>query len=245
MRFMKTIVLLCIATALAPAATVNIDGFLADPFFELGDQGDGCPIDWGCSGSPTPGFSSYTVTSAQYTPGSDGLVNAIVPIGTDAATSPTWVEGSGDLFQTTPLTYDFTDGDTYTFNLWIGVPLTLPNDNVTPTAQPGTIRVYFTGNAGAAVSATDATIPMPGQWMLESFSFTPDASEDGEPVGIDIFLDSDPTSGGSGNNRVGNFDVAGNTEKLKFSDSPEPDALVLAGLGCVLMLLSLRRMKAR
>src|ERR1700722_5592310 len=89
---------------------ILLDNFLGNASFEspssTGTPPGSCPTSWTCSGSPAPGFGTYTVTSQQYTPSSDGLSRGlVVPDGAQAAFAPTTIEGSGDLFQTTPLTY--------------------------------------------------------------------------------------------------------------------------------------------
>jgi hypothetical protein len=170
------------------------------------------------------------VTSAQYTAGADGLSGGkIVPDGTHAGTSPTNVEGSGTLSQTGLGTYS--GSNTYSLNLWVGTPKTLPIDGVTPTAPVGTIRAFFLAN-GVAVDAIDLTIPTTGQWVLDSLSFTPTGSAIGETIGFELFVDSTPPGGGSGNNRIANFDIAGAV--------PEPASIALLG-GGLLGLATLRR----
>jgi PEP-CTERM motif len=104
----------------ASSATININASLTNPSFENGTSG------WTVSNSA----GAYTVTSAQYTPGSDGLSGGlVVPDGTHAADMPTGVSGNGSLSQTTNLT--FQAGNTYTFVFWVGQPKT-GTDGQTP-----------------------------------------------------------------------------------------------------------------
>ena len=100
------------------SATIIINQFLTNPSFESGTTG------WTVTGSP--GAGAYTVTSAQYTAGSDGLSGGrIVPDGTNAAIAPSpGISGSGSLAQTTSV--QFQVGNTYVFDFWVGMPKTFP-----------------------------------------------------------------------------------------------------------------------
>ena len=189
-------------------ATVDLATLLANPGFELGNQpvnpGDtvGCPIGWICwAGSPTPGTTSYTVTSAQYSAGpSDGLgAGLLTPGGTKAATCPTLVEGSCYLVQTGLGSY--LAGNTYVLNLWVGTPLTLPLQNTTPVGPVSTLRVYFLGNGGGGLQATDIVPPAAGQWKLVTLTFTPGGGSVGQAIGVGIYAVS------GGNNQIVNFDL--------------------------------------
>ena len=194
-----------------PAGTVDLVALLADPSFELGNQGVnagdvvGCPVGWTCTpGSPTPGFTGVVPTSAQYTPVSDG-VSGIVPDGHWAALAPTIIEGSGILSQTNLGTY--AAGTMYTLNLWVGTPATMllkvngTPDNVTPAMPVGRATFYFTGTGGAALKGVDLTPPAPGQWKLVQLSFTPTGGQIGQKIGIEVFADS------GGNDRAVNLDT--------------------------------------
>lgn len=231
----------------AKGATIDLSTLLGNPIFELGNQASGCPVDWTCTGSPSPGFSSYVVTSAQYTAGADGLSSGIVPVGTSAATSPTYIEGSGVLSQTNLGTYQA--GDTYDLYLWIGTPNTLPTDNTTPVAPVGVIEVDFTGTGTSALWTVDPpSIPAAGQWTLDEFSFTPDAADVGQPIGIDIFDSSAPPSGGSGNNRIANYDIGSSTSPPPNSTmnnlAPEPGTFALIGAGLIALFFFGRRQRS-
>jgi hypothetical protein len=212
-RFVPSFLLMLVvlvASASAYGATVDLSTLLANPGFEVGNQpinpGDsvGCPASWICwSGSPTPGTTSYVVTTAQYKAGpTDGLAaGLIVPGGTRAASCPTPVEGSCYLVQTGLGSY--VAGNTYTLNLWVGTPLTLPADNVTPVGPVvGALRLYWLGNGGGQLGAVDFTPPAPGQWKLVPFSFTPTGMQIGQSIGIGLFVVS------GGNNLIVNFDIA-------------------------------------
>jgi hypothetical protein len=227
------------ASANAYGETIDLNQVLMNPSFESGNQGSGCPVSWNCGGSPAPGFSSYIVTSAQYTAGSDGLLSGIVPNGAWAATSPTPVEGSGDLNQeVTSLTY--VAGDTYTLALWVGTPKTLPNlgesgANTTPVGPVATGILYFDGTGGVQLttgptSDLPITIPAVGQWQLENFTFTADATDAGQPIGITIFVNS------GGNNLIANFDMV---------QTPEPGTFALFGSSALLMAGLIRRRRSK
>ncbi|HEY3940816.1 MAG TPA: PEP-CTERM sorting domain-containing protein [Bryobacteraceae bacterium] len=233
------------ASANAYGATIDLGTLVANPSFEAGNQpvqpGDtvGCPVGWTCTGSPTPGFTSYTVTSAQYTAGSDGLTGGkIVPDGTHAATSPTNVEGSGHLTQTGLGTYS--SANTYVLsNLWVGTPSTLPSDNTTPTAPVGTIILYFTANGLDIGSGFAITVPTDGQWLqVPTLTLTLPGIDVGASIGLDLFVDSTPVGGGSGNNRIANFDIMPATVA-----TPEPASIAFLGMG-LLGLATLRRRRS-
>lgn len=227
-----------IASANAFGATIDISTLLTNPSFE-GGVGPldpvthvGCPAGWTCGGSPTPGFTSYTVTAAQYTAGSDGLASGIVPNGVKAGTSPTNVEGSGSALQTGLGTY--AAGTTYTLTLWVGTPMTLPIDNSTPVGKVSTITIYFLGNGAVSLpdGAISVTSPAVGKWVSVPITFTPTDGDIGQTVGFEIFENS------GGNNQIVNFDIG--------SPTPEPASLLLGGLGIAgLGLLGRRRRAAK
>jgi hypothetical protein len=236
---MLPVALVCLfASANASGATIDLSTLLTNPGFESGNTGSGCPVAYTCGGSPTPGFTSYVVSSAQYTAGADGLSGGrIVPGGTQAASSPTPSEGSGTLMQTGLGTY--AAGNTYTLNLWVGTPLTVPNAGGT-AAPVGTITAYFLGN-GSQVSAVSLAAPTIGQWVLDPLSFAPTGIAIGETIGFELFVNGTPVGGGSGNNAVANFDIV---TAVTPPPTPEPASIALLG-GGLLGLAVLRRRRSR
>jgi hypothetical protein len=200
-----------VASANGFGGTVDMATLLANPSFELGNQvinpSDlvGCPVGWSCLGSPSPGGTAYTVTAAQFTAGSDGLASGIVPDGTSAALCPTIIEGSCQLSQTKLGTY--AAGTTYTLNLWVGTPATMPfdqfgnPDNKSKTAEGQRLTFYWVGNGNGQMQATDIALPPPGKWTSTLLTFTPTGNQIGQSIGIIIFYNS-------GNNyQPVNFDI--------------------------------------
>jgi hypothetical protein len=118
----------------ASSATIFINPSLTNASFETSNNPTATPPGWTPSGSP--GAGAYTVTSAQYTAGADGLSGGrIVPDGTNAADAPSGLSGSGGLQQTTNI--PFTVGNTYSFIFWVGLPRTEPNGTTTVAGFPG------------------------------------------------------------------------------------------------------------
>ena len=112
----------------AGPTTIAIDTLLTNASFE--SPGSGCPTGWTCNNA-----GSYAPTSAQYSPGADGLPNnLIVPNGNDVAYIPLGLSGSGTLMQNT--TTNWTNGDTYTITFWLGVPKTEPEEAPSSPALP-------------------------------------------------------------------------------------------------------------
>ncbi len=216
------------------ASTIDIGTLLTNPSFESPTTFDVCPTSWICTGSPGPGLGVYAPTSAQYTPGADGLGGGlVVPNGSQAAFGPTIIEGGGDLSQQTATPW--IAGDTYTFTFWMGLPLTEPNGTGScpgnPTcsvyALPSLVQVYFTGN-GVASSLPFFVItdgPSLGQWKQETLSFTAQSGEGyiGQNIGVDFHVVT------SNNYQSVNFDIG--------DPVPEPSYTALLGLGLALLLL--------
>jgi len=219
------------ASTTAFGANIVLNNYFINSNFS-GTVAGNCPTSWTCSGSPSPGFTAYTVSANEYAGG-------FSPVGGLAATSPTLVEGRGDLSQTGLGGLTYLSGNTYTVYLWVGTPNNVPLVSpLTPAGKVGVITVYFTGAGGAALGdgAFNATIPNPGTWTLETFTLTPGAGDFGQSLGFDIHVDSTQPSGGSGNNDIANFQFA----------VPEPASLLLSGLGIAgLGLLRFRRRAAK
>ena len=230
----------------AQGATIDLGTLLANPSFENGNQAPnptvGCPVSWTCDGSPTPGFTSYTVTSAQYTPGADGLSGSrVVPDGTHAASTPTTIEGSGNMKQTSGLG-TYVAGNTYTLSFWAGRPMTEP-DGTTPVSgfEPD-VRVFLLANSVAGplggqglVTVTD---PGAGKWAFYTLTF--DALAGGAYIGQNIGVEFyNGGTSGLGNNLSVNFDIAPSV--------PEPSSLVLmfSGLGLAGLALVRKRRLAQ
>ncbi|HEY3940713.1 MAG TPA: hypothetical protein VGL97_25020 [Bryobacteraceae bacterium] len=174
----------------SPAATIDLASGIANPLF-AGTAGQ-CPTSWTCGGSPAPGFASYAATAAQYSGGA--------PFSTSSS-SPTVLEGSGTIRQTTSLTW--TAGDTYQLNLWAGVPNTEPDGAAPVAGWPGTVRVYLTANGGAQVAAFDIPSPGQGNFVSNLVTFTLPANSPfaGQNVGVLIFVSA------SLNGLSANFDI--------------------------------------
>src|SRR6185437_6619496 len=94
------------------------------------------------TGSPGAGFGAYAPTSAQYTPGADGLpFGMVIPEGPNAAYGPTAMAGSGGISQTTTLNYS--SGNSFVFDFWIGLPRTEPDGTTLINKFPETATVSW------------------------------------------------------------------------------------------------------
>ena len=224
----------------ASGATILYNDLLVNASFEIGGGLGVCPTSWTCGLNPNNGLSnSYAPTNVEYVAGSDGLSGSKnAPDGNKVGSAPTGEEGSGFIFQTGLGTY--AAGNTYTLNLYVGTPLKVPAIPATGALPVGTFRVYFLGNAGAtpgsALFAIDVTPPAtPGQWVFKQLSFTPTGNQLGQSIGVEIFVDSTPVGGGSGNDHIADFDIAASV--------PEPATIGMLALG--LLGLGVLRRRAR
>ena len=183
-----------------PPTVVDLSTLMPNPSFELGNQltapGNqvGCPLDWTCGGSPSPGGTSYTLTGAQYVAGSDGLPSPlIVPNGSNVGQCPTLLAGSCTLYALNLGTYQA--NTTYTLTLWVGTPLTVQNcggapgcsANVSPAYPVSRVTAYLLGNGNAQFAATNISVPAPGQWQKVPLSFTPAGYQIGQTINFLIF----------------------------------------------------------
>jgi len=161
----------------ASVSIIDIGGSVVNPLF-AGPPGS-CPPSWVCTGSPAPGFASYAPTIAQYPAGS--------PFPTSAF-SPTVFAGSGTIRQNTSLTW--VAGDTYTLNLWAGLPNTEPNGTTPVEAWASAARLYLTAAGGAQVAAFDIPRPPRGSFAANLISFTLPTNSPfiGQPIGVLIFV---------------------------------------------------------
>jgi hypothetical protein len=230
----------------AQGATIDLGTLLANPSFENGNQAPnptvGCPVSWTCGGSPTPGFTSYTVTSAQYVPGADGLSGLrVTPDGTHAGSTPTTIEGSGYAQQTSGLG-TYVAGNTYMLSFWAGRPLTEP-DGVTPvTGFEPDVRAFLLSNGVTGPLGGQGLVtisdPGAGQWAFYTLSFNAIAGGAyiGQNIGVEFYNGG---TAGLGNNLSVNFDIA--------PAVPEPSSVVLmfSGLGLAGLALVRRRRLAQ
>jgi len=259
-QIMFPLMVALLAAVFPPASqanTININGSLKNPGFEVSQIDTSCPIGWQCGGGGK--FGVYTPTSAQYTPGSDGLPgNQIIPNGNQVAYTPVTAMNSGSLWQSTSLSYVF--GNTYTYYFWVGHPAT---SSFVPTLQvdwtlylsnPGylTDSLCSTNNGSASLipigghgslqtESNDGkcmfTIPDPGagQWQEYELTYTPnstfslagDASGTKNEVGV-LFQNLPDSQ----NHYYGEADL---------DSTPEPSSLILLGSGLLTLAGTLRR----
>jgi len=246
----------------ASAAPIDIGALLVNPSFEANTNTIAgpltCPTGWTCAeqNSP-PGAAAFQITSAQYTPGSDGLPgNLVVPNGSNAALLPAHLSGlappadplagagSGFLSQLVGLTY--TSGTSYSFDFWIGMPNTQP-DNLFPViAFPETVKFQLLGpgnlcDQGSAsltlVGGGTTTVtgtqggcvfslanPGPGKWAEYQLLFN-DVGVNTGTVGIQFQVSASSTN----QPREVNIDIGSVTR------APEPASLSLFGGGLALL----------
>lgn len=216
------------ASTAAYGATIDLGSLITNPLFSAPST-TSCPTSWTCTGTPLPGFTGYTVTSAQY-------AGAFTPngVGATAGSSPTPVEGSGSASQSGLGTY--VSGNVYTLTLWVGTPNTIPfcngspgcTANVTPAAPLtplGSIWIYFLANGvqgASGGSRVDLTAPADGLWKSYLLSFTPTGTDIGKTIGFSV----NDSTGNGGNNEIANYQIAGGTPSV-----PEPTSLILLGTG--------------
>jgi len=164
-------------TIVVATGVVDLAGGILNPLFS-GTPGN-CPTSWICTGSPAPGFASYSPTIAQYPGGSP------FPTG---AFSPTVFGGSGTIRQNTSLTW--VAGNTYVLNLWAGFPNTEPNGTTSVEAWAPTARLYLTTAGGAQVAAFDIPSPVRGTFASNPISFKLPSNSPfiGQKIGLLIFV---------------------------------------------------------
>jgi hypothetical protein len=186
------------------AAVVDLTTTIVNGNFLGGNQSTGCPVGWTCLSGNGP--TSYVVTTKQYTAASDGTgtatpPNTLVPGGgADAATCPYPYEGACSFGEFDLGTY--AAGTTYTITIWVGTPVHLPFDGVTPSGPVGEILFYWgTGTASAFVNyqATGVAASPTGMWTSNTLSFTPSAAQVGKPISFEMFIN------GGANNLVTDF----------------------------------------
>ncbi len=211
------------------AGTVDVSTLLGNPGFELGTQpappgnlGIGCPGAWLCLGSPYTGASAYLVTSAQYVAGANGLTGGkMTPGGLYAATMPVPVAGSGVLNQLGLGKY--LANTTYSLNLWVGTPLTVPfcgiptadpkcTANLTPAGPLETLRFYWlgsgTGTSLQQLKAIDLPVPPTGQWTSVTVTFNPSTDlVNGLPQGVGMPINFAIFAADNYNHEIVNIDI--------------------------------------
>ncbi len=161
---------------------IDISTGLQNPLFAANPGS--CPISWICSGSPAPGFASYTPTTAQYPS------NPLFPT---MAYSPTVFGGSGVIRQLTSLTWQ--GGNTYVLNLVTGLPLKEPNGTTPvvgwPQAPNAAARLYLTMGTGfGQVAAFDLPSPAPGNFRSTPIFLTLPTNSPaiGQKIGVMIYV---------------------------------------------------------
>jgi hypothetical protein len=219
------------ALSSAQAASVNLLPFMSNPSFEAGGTGTSNPAvpanfsipGWTISSSGD--VKVYAPTSAQYTPGSDGLSgNVSVPNGSQVLEIPAFDQGSSGSVSQVLSGVTWTLNNTYTLNLFLGVP--------TGALAPNTRLDILFSNATSLQTIEDfsLTAPSAGQWVDIPISFTDSASGDNtgntaNGTGIQITILSFATQS---NGYAADFDFAAAATPL-----PGAFPLFAGGLGFV------------
>lgn len=245
----------------ARGTEIDLFTLLANPSFEASPATQaptmgatvGCPTAWTCvtSSTPFPGFTVYSPTSADFTPGHDNLSGSMItPTGVDDVAIGPIIEGSGAMFESSDPDAgalqdmslgQYVDGVTYVLDIWVGTPKVDEFDNI-PAGQLSLAEVYFLGDnlanlSGGATDDSNAAVQLsvpstPGMWELDQVTFTPEGTEGGQNIGVELYVNTTPPAGGSGNDDVANFDIT-SANLPPPPATPEPGTFVLIGAGLI------------
>jgi len=161
----------------AGAASILVTNFSFElPVLASGGFTLGCPTGWDCGSSNVQFQGVLYPTTAQYTPGADGLSGSkIVPEGNQVA----WQ--SGQLPQVIQQNVGLIAANTtYTLNAWAGYR----NDVTDPWPGP---TIQLTAN-GAVVASLATTDPGKGNWGDFSLPWDSLAGDVGQTLGIVLLL---------------------------------------------------------